>query len=79
MLKAIKEAHKEIKKICKFINKIQKDIGKPKFKYPSFEVDHDVYEFVVTPGNKQMLIPDRLHFIKHTPTNNFIIYKISHI
>ena len=46
MLKAIKEAHKEIKKICKFIKKIQKDIGKPKFEYKSFEVDHDVYEFV---------------------------------
>ena len=46
MLKAIKEAHKEIKKICKFINKIQKEIGKPKFEYQSFEVDHDVYEFV---------------------------------
>ena len=46
MLKAIKEAHKEIKKICKFINKIQKDIGKPKFEYPSFEVDHDVYQFI---------------------------------
>ena len=46
MLKAIKEAHKEIKKICKFINKLQKEIGKPKFEYQSFEVDHDVYEFV---------------------------------
>ena len=46
MLKAIKEAHKEIKKICKFINKIQKDIGKPKFEYKSFEVDHDVYQFI---------------------------------
>ncbi len=46
MLKAIKEAHKEIKKICKFIKKIQKDIGKSKFEYKSFEVDHDVYEFV---------------------------------
>ena len=46
MLKAIKEAHKEIKKICKFIKKIQKDIGKPKFEYKSFEVDRDVYEFV---------------------------------
>ena len=46
MLKAIKEAHKEIKKICKFIKKIQKEIGKPKFEYKSFEVDHDVYEFV---------------------------------
>ena len=46
MLKAIKEAHKEIKKICKFIKKIQKEIGKPKFEYKSFEVDHDIYEFV---------------------------------
>ena len=46
MLKAIKEAHKEIKKICKFIKKIQKEIGKPKFEYKSFEVNHDVYEFI---------------------------------
>ena len=46
MLKAIKEAHKEIKKICKFISKIQKEIGKTKFEYKSFEVDHDVYEFI---------------------------------
>ena len=46
MLKAIKEAHKEIKKICKFISKIQKDIGKPKFEYKSFEVDHDVYQYI---------------------------------
>ena len=46
MLKAIKEAHKEIKKICKFIKKIQKEIGKTKFEYKSFEVDHDVYEFI---------------------------------
>ena len=46
MLKAIKEAHKEIKKICKFISKIQKEIGKLKFEYKSFEVDHDIYEFI---------------------------------
>ena len=46
MLDAIKEAHKEIKKLCKFISKIQKEIGKPKFQYKSFEVDKDIYEFV---------------------------------
>ena len=46
MLEAIKTAHEEIKKICKFITKIQNEIGKPKFEYKSFEVDHDVYEFV---------------------------------
>jgi len=46
MLDAIKAAHEEIKKICKFITSIQQEIGKPKFEYKSFEVDHDVYEFV---------------------------------
>ena len=46
MLEAIKEAHKEIKKVCEFISGIQKEIGKPKFEYKSFEVDHDVYEYI---------------------------------
>ena len=54
MLEAIKEAHKEIKKICEFISKIQKEIGKPKFEYKSFEVDHDVYEFVETNFKDEM-------------------------
>ena len=44
MLEAIKKAHIEIKKICEFITKIKEEIGKPKFEYKSFEVDHDVYE-----------------------------------
>ena len=48
MLEAIKKAHVEIKKICEFISKIKDEIGKPKFEYKSFEVDHDVYEFVET-------------------------------
>ena len=46
MLEAIKVAHVEIKKICEFISGIQKEIGKPKFEYKSFEVNHDIYEFV---------------------------------
>ena len=46
MLNAIKEAHKEIKKICKFISDIQKDIGKPKFEYKSFEIDKDLYSYL---------------------------------
>ena len=46
MLEAIKAAHEEIKKICKFITNIQEEIGKPKFEYKSFEVDHDVFDFV---------------------------------
>ena len=44
MLQAIKEAHSEIKKVCEFISKIKEEIGKPKFEYKSFEVDHEVYE-----------------------------------
>ena len=44
MLEAIKTAHVEIKKICDFITEIKNEIGKPKFEYKSFEVDHDVYE-----------------------------------
>lgn len=48
MLEAIKTGHEEIKKICKFIEKMKEEIGKPKFEYKSFEVDHDVYEFIET-------------------------------
>lgn len=44
MLEAIKKAHVEIKKVCEFISNIKAEIGKPKFSYKSFEVDHDVYE-----------------------------------
>ena len=42
MLQAIKDAHVEIKKLCDFISKIQAEIGKPKFAYKSFAVDHDL-------------------------------------
>ncbi len=48
MLEAIKTGHEEIKKICKFIEKMKEEIGKPKFEYKSFEVDHDVYEYIET-------------------------------
>ena len=44
MLEAIKTGHAEIKKVCEFIKKIKDEIGKPKFEYKSFEVDHDIYE-----------------------------------
>ena len=46
MLEAIKKAHEEIKKICKFISQMKAEIGKPKFEYKSFAVDEDVYNFV---------------------------------
>ena len=44
MLDAIKAAHVEIKKLCKFIKEIQEDIGKPKFEYKHFGVDPEFYE-----------------------------------
>ena len=43
MLRAIKEAHVEIKKICKFIKEIQEDCGKPKFEYQHFGVEPEFY------------------------------------
>ncbi len=43
MLEAIKTAHVEIKKLCDFIQNMKEEVGKPKFEYKSFEVDHDVY------------------------------------
>ncbi len=46
MLKAIEEAHKEIKKICNFISDIKAEIGKPKFEYKSYAVDKELYNEV---------------------------------
>ena len=46
ILKGIIEAHKELKKMCRFIKDIQAEIGKPKFSYDIIEVDHDLYEDV---------------------------------
>ena len=43
MLEAIKKAHKEIKKLCTFIGKMRKEIGKPKFEYKSFAVNEEIY------------------------------------
>ena len=55
MLKAIEEGHKEIKKICQFIEKMKEEIGKPKFEYKSFAVPEDIYEFVETNFKEDML------------------------
>ncbi len=46
MYDAIMLAHEEIKKLVAFINSIVAEIGKPKFDYPSCEVDHDLYDAV---------------------------------
>ena len=69
MLEAIKTAHNEIKKLCEFISGIQKEIGKPKFEYKSFEVDHDIYEFVEQNYREDMRIA-LLEKDKETRDNN---------
>ena len=44
MYDAIMLAHREIKDLLVFINGIIDEIGKPKFAYPSCELDHDMFD-----------------------------------
>ena len=44
MFDAIMKAHEEIKVLCSFIDSIVAEIGKPKFDYPSCELDHDMFD-----------------------------------
>ena len=46
MYDAIMYAHKEIKELLGFINAIIDEVGKPKFDYPSCELDHDMFDKV---------------------------------
>ena len=46
MYDAIMYAHEEIKKLLVFINEIIAEVGKPKFDYPSCELDHDMFDKV---------------------------------
>lgn len=43
MFEAIMFAHDEIKKLCAFIQKIQDEIGKPKFEYEHMVVDEQLF------------------------------------
>ena len=54
MLEAIKKGHEEIKKICKFIEQMKEEIGKPKFEYKSFAVDEEIYKFVAENYHDEM-------------------------
>ena len=56
MLEAIKKGHEEIKKLCKFISDIKAEIGKPKFEYKSFEVDHELYDYLVENFTEKMKV-----------------------
>ena len=54
MLEAIKAGHVEIKKMCEFISKMKEEIGKPKFEYKSFEVDHELYSYLEETFTEEM-------------------------
>ena len=54
MLQCIKEAHKEIIKLCQFISNIRKEIGKEKFEYTSFSVNPDFYKAVCDKFEQKM-------------------------
>ena len=55
MFDAIMKAHEEIKKVCAFINGIVDEIGKPKFEYPSCELDHDMFDKVFAFCEKDLM------------------------
>lgn len=44
MYDAIMKAHAEIKELLGFVNSIVDEVGKPKFEYPSCELDHDMFD-----------------------------------
>ncbi len=46
MLKALEAGHTEIKKMVAFIQMIKDEIGKPKFKFESQEIPHEMFEDV---------------------------------
>ncbi len=55
MFNAIMLAHEEIKGLLGFINGIVAEIGKPKFSYPSCELDHDMFDEVFAFCEKDLM------------------------
>jgi len=55
MYEAIMFAHREIKDLLVFIHAIIDEIGKPKFSYPSCELDHDMFDKVFAFCEKDMM------------------------
>ncbi|MGM9680135.1 MAG: polyribonucleotide nucleotidyltransferase [Eubacteriales bacterium] len=56
MFNAIMAAHEEIKKLCAFISGIVAEIGKPKFSYPSGELDHEMFDKIFAFCEKDVMI-----------------------
>ncbi len=56
MYDAIMKAHEEIKDLLGFISAIIDEIGKPKFDYPSCELDHDMFDKIFDFCEKDVMI-----------------------
>ncbi len=56
MFEAIMKAHEEIKVLCSFINSIVAEVGKPKFDYPSCELDHDMFDKIFDFCEKDVMV-----------------------
>ncbi|MBQ9802761.1 MAG: polyribonucleotide nucleotidyltransferase [Clostridia bacterium] len=56
MYDAIMLAHREIKDLLVFINAIVDEIGKPKFEYPSCELDHDMFDEIFAFCEKDLMV-----------------------
>ena len=55
MFDAIMLAHREIKDLLVFVNAIVDEIGKPKFEFPSGELDHDMFDKVFAFCEKDLM------------------------
>ena len=55
MFEAIMLAHEECKKLVAFIGGIVAEIGKPKFSYPSCELDHDMFDEIFAFCEKDLM------------------------
>ncbi len=56
MYDAIMLAHREIKDLLVFVNAIVDEIGKPKFEYPSCELDHDMFDEIFAFAEKDLMV-----------------------
>ena len=55
MYDAIMLAHKVIKDLLEFVNAIVDEIGKPKFEFPSGELDHDMFDEIFAFCEKDLM------------------------
>ncbi len=56
MYAAIMAAHEEVKKLLVFVNEIIAAVGKPKFSYPSCELDHEMFDEIFAYCEKDVML-----------------------